>query len=153
MDHIVGPYLTFNSPHNIKVYYLLMHRQFLWNFVKLIFIKYHSLKKLSGIKHWIRWVQHIPKGSSTYLKSCMVQTFFGGFTDVYGDNNISADKRTQVIVVSFFLSHSWLKNIMGYLLQYIEIDRLKLYEGKKQELRTCRTYFKSSDHKVFQWVL
>ena len=113
LDHIVGSYLTFNSPYKIKVYYLLMHRQFLWNFIKLIFIKCHSLKKLSGIKHWIRWVQHIPKGSSTYLKSCMVQTFFGGFTDVYGDNNISADKRTQVILVSFFLSHSWFKKHYG----------------------------------------
>ena len=36
----------------------------------------------------------------------MVQTFFGGFNDVYGDKNISADERIQVILVSFFLSHS-----------------------------------------------
>ena len=34
----------------------------------------------------------------------MVQTFFGGFADVYGDKNKSADKRIQVILVSF-LSH------------------------------------------------
>ena len=32
----------------------------------------------------------------------MVQTFLGRFTDVYGDKNISADKTTQVILVSFF---------------------------------------------------
>ena len=40
----------------------------------------------------------------------MVQTFFGGFTDVYGDKNISADKRT---LISFFLSHSRSKKHSG----------------------------------------
>ena len=131
-DYCFGPhsrtYLTFNSPHQIKVYYLLMHRQFLWNFIKLIFIKYHSLKRLSGIKDWINWTQHIPKGSSTYSKSYMFQTFFGGFTDAYGDKNISADKRTQVILVSFFLPHGWSKKRYGSSLT-VHRDRLKLYGG------------------------
>ena len=90
-----------------------MHTQFLLNFIKLIFTKYHNLKKLSGIKHWISWAQHIPKGSSTYSKS-YASNIFGGFTYVYGDKNISADKRTQVILVNFFIAD--LENIMGHLL-------------------------------------
>ena len=90
-----------------------MQRQFLRNFNKLIFIKYHGLKNLSGIKHWISWAQHIPKGSSTYSKSYMAQTFFGSFTYVYGDQNISADKITHVIQFSLFLSRSWSKKCYG----------------------------------------
>ena len=40
------------------------------------------------MKHWVSLAQHIPKGRSIYSNSYMVQTFFDGFTDVYGDKNI-----------------------------------------------------------------
>ena len=43
----------------------------------------------------------------------MVQTFFGSFTYVYGDQNISADKITHVIQFSLFLSRSWSKKCYG----------------------------------------
>ena len=36
-----------------------------------------------------------PKWASIYSKSYMSQNFPGGFTDVHGDKNISADKRNQ----------------------------------------------------------
>ena len=37
----------------------------------------------------------IPRGASADSKSYVTQTFSGGFTDVHGDKNISANKRTQ----------------------------------------------------------
>ena len=45
----------------------------------------------------------------------MVQTFFGGFTGggFSGDKNMSSDKRTQVILVRFFLSHRCCKKHYG----------------------------------------
>ena len=48
----------------------------------------------------------------------MVQTFFGGFTGggFYGDKNMSPDKRTQVILIRFFLSHSCSKKPYGSFL-------------------------------------
>ena len=58
----------------------------------------------------------------------MVQTVFSGFTDACGDKKISADKTTQK---QFWSASSYPiadpKKIIGHLLQYIEIDRPKLY--------------------------
>ena len=71
------------------------------------FIKYFSL-----INYFI-WDQTLNQLSPTYpkrkfnlLEELHASNIFGGFTYVYGDKNISADKRTQVILVNFFLSHS-----------------------------------------------
>ena len=94
------------------------------NFIKTI--KYHSWKNYLGPKTEFADSNIIPRGTSTDLKNCVGQGFSGGFTDVHGNKNISADKRTQKYF-SFLLHIADPKKIIGHLLQNIEIDRLKLY--------------------------
>ena len=57
--------------------------------------KYHSLKKYLEPKTEFAHSNIILNGASTDSKNYVVQTFSGGFTDVHGDKNTSADKRTQ----------------------------------------------------------
>ena len=63
------------------------------NFYKSI--KYYSWKKYLGRNTELAYPNIIPKGASTYSKNYMTQTFSGGSTDVHGDKNISAEKRTH----------------------------------------------------------
>ena len=49
---------------------------------------------MSGTENWICCLQY-PKSSFNLLEEYVAQTFSGGFTDVHGDKDISADKRTQ----------------------------------------------------------
>ena len=58
-------------------------------------IKYHSWKKYLGPKTEFADSNIFPRGASTDSKNYVAQTFSGGFTDVHGDKNISADERTQ----------------------------------------------------------
>ena len=63
---------------------------------------------MSGSKNWICCLRQYPKSSFNLLEEYVAQTFSGGFTDVHGDKDISAEKRTQK-EFSFFFSHSWSK--------------------------------------------
>ena len=58
-------------------------------------IKYHSWKKYLGRNNELADPSIIQTGASTYPKTYMVQTISGGFTNVHGDKNISANKRTE----------------------------------------------------------
>ena len=58
-------------------------------------IKYHSWKKYLIPKTEFADSNIFPRGASTDSKNYVAQTFSGGCTNVHGDKNISADKRTQ----------------------------------------------------------
>ena len=63
-------------------------------------IKCHSWKKkYLGPNTELADSNIIQKAASTYSKSYMYQNFSGGFTDVFGNKNISADKRTQLLQI------------------------------------------------------
>ena len=61
----------------------------------------------------------------------MVQTFFGGFTDV--DKTISANKKIQVILASLFLSLSWSKKHYGSSLTVHRDRQTKVVWGVKSK--------------------